>query len=165
MDKAPTPARGAIPPPGHGKRGPDGHLAYLLRQAAASVRLATARALGELGTTQPQFLVLVMLDAYPGASGADIARLAQLTPQTTNLIIRNLERAGALARAAHPAHGRVLQLRLTPSGRELLAACKARAAAIGPRLSAGLTAGEEAMIRAWLVRVAVDLQDESGAGP
>ena len=157
MDKPPTPAPAAIPRPGEGKRGPEGYLAYLLRQAAAAARLATERALADLGVTPPQYMVLTMLAAYPGASGADIARLAQLTPQTVNLIIRNLERAGAITKAAHPAHGRVLQLTLTESGRTLLAASKTRASTLTPLLAEGLSAEQEAVIREWLVRVAVKL--------
>jgi DNA-binding MarR family transcriptional regulator len=86
-----------------------------------------------------------------------VARLAQLTPQTVNLIIRNLERAGAVARTAHPVHGRVLQLTVTDSGRALLAACKTRAGTVNQRLSAGLPPAEEAVVREWLVRVAVEL--------
>jgi len=157
MDKPPTQAPAAIPPPGQGKRGPEGYFAYLLRQAAAAARLSVERALADIGTTQPQFMVLTMLDAYPGASGAEIARLVQLTPQTVNLIIRTLERSGAVAKAAHPAHGRVLQLTLTEPGRALLAASKARAGAVNPLLAEGLSPEQEAVIRAWLVRVAVRL--------
>ena len=158
MDKPPTSAPSAVPRPGEGKRGTEGYIAYLLRQAAAAARLATERALADLGATPPQFMVLTMLEAYPGASGAEVARLAQLTPQTVNLIIRNLERAGAVAKTAHPGHGRGLQLRGTESGRALLAACKERAGSVNQRLSAGLSPAEEAMVRAWLVRVAVELQ-------
>lgn len=157
MDKTASPAPAAIPLPGEGKRGPHGYLAYLLRQAAAAARLASERALAELGATQPQFIVLTMLDAYPGACGADIARLAQLTPQTVNLIIRKLERDGAIARSLHPAHGRVLQLSLTDAGRARLAACKARLAGLGPLLAHGLSPAEETLIRRWLVDVAVRL--------
>ena len=80
------------PPPGKGKRGEQGHLAYLLRQAQAATRLTMERALAELGVTPPQFVVLTMLRAYPGLSGADLARVALLTPQTVGVIIRNLER-------------------------------------------------------------------------
>lgn len=156
MRKPAMPAA-TLPEPGEGKRGVEGYLAYLLRQAAAAARLATERALADLGATPPQFMVLTMLEAYPGASGADIARLAQLTPQTVNLIIRNLERAGAVAKAPHPVHGRVLQLRLTESGRALLGACKARAGTVNARLSDELSPADEAVVRGWLVRVAVRL--------
>ncbi len=80
------------PPPGQGKRGEKGYLAYLLRQAQAATRLTMERALADLGVTPPQFAVLTMLKAYPGLSGADLARVALLTPQTVGVIIRNLER-------------------------------------------------------------------------
>lgn len=84
------------PPPGHGKRGEQGHIAYLLRQAQAATRLTLERALADLGITPPQFAVLTMLRAYPGLSGAELARVALLTPQTVGVIIRNLERGGAI---------------------------------------------------------------------
>jgi DNA-binding MarR family transcriptional regulator len=96
-----------VPAPGEGKRGEAGYLSYLLWQAAAAVRLRLERTLVGLAVTPPQFLVLTMLDSYPGASGADIARLAQLTPQTVHGIIGNLERARLIGRSPHPVHGRV----------------------------------------------------------
>ena len=142
----------ATPPrPGEGKRGVDGHLAYLLRQANASVRLTLERSLAELDVTLPQFLVLTMLKAYPGLSGADLARVALLTPQTVGLITRNLERLGAIAKQPHPTHGRVLQFTLTPKGSGLLAACRKRADSIEGRLAVGLAPGEEVVVRRWLV--------------
>ena len=109
-------AGGHPPPPGQGKRGEKGHLAYLLRQAQAATRLTLERALADLGVTPPQFAVLTMLKAYPGLSGADLARVALLTPQTVGVIIRNLERDGAIRKTPHPVHGRVLQWTLTRRG-------------------------------------------------
>jgi len=144
----------SIPGPGEGKRGEAGHLAYLLRQAAAAVRLRFERNLADLGVTPPQFLVLTMLDSYPGASGADVARLALLTPQTVHGIIINLERDGLIARAAHPVHGRVQVITLTKMGRALLSRCKARAAKSDSELKLGISAAEEAVIRRWLVTLA-----------
>jgi hypothetical protein len=60
MDKPPTPASRAVPRPGEGKRGTEGYIAYLLRQAAGAARLATERALADLGATPPQFMVLTV---------------------------------------------------------------------------------------------------------
>src|SRR5690242_19448451 len=117
----------AIPAPGQGKRGEQGYFAYLLRQAAAASRLTLERSLAELGATQPQFLVLTMLKAYPGLSGADLARVAVLTPQTVGVIIRNLERDGAIQMTPHPVHGRVLQWTLTRRGLALLERCRKHA--------------------------------------
>src|SRR3954469_6831390 len=105
-------------PPGEGKRGEQGYLACLLRQAQAAARLTMERALADLGVTTPQFVVLTMLKAYPGLSGAGLARVALLTPQTVGVIIRNLERGGAIRKIPHPVHGRVLRGSFTVRRRE-----------------------------------------------
>ena len=146
------------PLPGEGKRGEDGYLGYLLRQAAGASRLTLERALSELGVTPPQFLVLTMLKAYPGLSGADLARVAMLTPQTVGVIIRNLERDGAILMTPHPVHGRVLQWTLTRRGLSLLEKCRKHAMTLERRLAAGLSAREQATVRHWLARIAADLQ-------
>ena len=72
--------RSSVPQIGPALRGLDAHAAYLLRQAAGALRGAMDRALEPAGLTNPQFAVLAMLGIYPGASGADLARLSQLTP-------------------------------------------------------------------------------------
>ena len=147
----------AIPRPGEAKRGPEGHLGYLLRQASASFRAATDRALAELGVTTPQFGVLTMIVAYPGLSGADLAKLVFLTPQTINVIVRNLERDGAVEKTAHATHGRVLRLDATPKGRALLKRCRARVAEIEADVAALLGKDEERLVRRWLSAVAEKL--------
>ena len=147
------------PPPGEGKRGEQGHLAYLLRQAQAATRLTIERALAELGVTSPQFVVLTMLRAYPGLSGADLARVALLTPQTVGVIIRNLERDGAIKKTPHPIHGRVLQWTLTRRGAVLLGKCRRHVQAVERRLASGLSAKALAAVRRWLSKIATDLQD------
>ena len=147
------------PPPGQGKRGEQGYLAYLLRQAHAATRLTMERTLSEVGVTSPQFVVLTMLRAYPGLSGAELARVALLTPQTVGVIIRNLQRDGAIRKTAHPVHGRVLQWTLTRRGAALLARCRRHAQALERRLMAGLSAKAQATVRRWLSKIATDLQD------
>jgi DNA-binding MarR family transcriptional regulator len=151
-------AAGEPPRPGQGKRGEQGYFGYLLRQAAAASRLTLERALSELGATPPQFLVLTMLKAYPGLSGADLARVALLTPQTVGVIIRNLERDGAIRMTPHPVHGRVLQWTLTRRGLTLLEKSRKHAIALERRLGAGLTPAAQATVRRWLAKIAAELQ-------
>jgi DNA-binding MarR family transcriptional regulator len=153
-------AIGHPPPPGQGKRGEQGYLAYLLRQAQAATRLRMERALDGLGVTPPQFIVLTMLKAYPGLSGADLARVALLTPQTVGVIIRNLERDGAIRKTPHPVHGRVLQWTMTRRGATLLEKCRRHAQALDRRLAAGLSAKAQTAVRRWLSKIATDLQQE-----
>lgn len=146
----------AFPGPGEGKRGVDGYLGYLLQQAAAAHRLRMTRALADLDVTPPQFTVLTMLGAYPGLSNADLARLALLTPQTLSVIVRNLERGGAIARRAHPVHGRIQQIELTEAGRALLARCRRRVMALEDRLADGWRPGDIHAAKRWLAGVAAD---------
>ena len=148
------------PPPGQGKRGEQGYLAYLLRQAQAAARLTLERALADLGVTPPQFVVLTMLKAYPGLSGADLARVALLTPQTVGVIIRNLERDGAIRKTPHPVHGRLLQWTLTRRGLTLLDKCRRRAMALERRLTADLSAAGQITVRRWLSNIATELQQD-----
>jgi DNA-binding MarR family transcriptional regulator len=159
---APAPARAGVrsPPPGRGKRGEQGYLAYLLRQAQAATRLTMERALADLGITPPQFAVLTMLKAYPGLSGADLARVALLTPQTVGVIIRNLERDGVIRKTPHAVHGRVLQWTLTRRGGTLLAKCRRPVHALDRRLKQGLGAKAQATVRRWLSKIAAELSQD-----
>ena len=143
------------PPAGEGKRGASGHIAYLLRQAHGAMRQAMDQALSRAGLTSPQFLVLNLLDAYSGASGADLARIAHLTPQTMNGIVKNLLRDGLITRVEHETHGRVLRTQLTPAGKTKLRQCKHHADAIEEKITALLNAKSEKRVRRWLVEVAL----------
>ena len=149
----------AIPRPGEARRGPQGYLGYLLRQANTAFRGAMDRALAELGVTTPQFAVLTMIVAYPGLSGADLARLTALTPQTINVIVRNLARDGAIAKTAHATHGRILRLHATAKGEALLKRCRGRVHEVEKGAAALLGKDEERAVRRWLSAVAEKLSE------
>jgi DNA-binding MarR family transcriptional regulator len=145
--------KSTLPRPGEGKRGPEGHLGYLVRQANVAVRAALDQALAGTGMTTPQFSVLTMIVAYPGVSGAELARLTFLTPQTINVIVRNLVRAGAIAKSADPEHGRILKLEATDKGRAQLKRCRTRVTAVETRLAKSLNKTDERAVRRWLAAV------------
>ncbi|RWX74762.1 MarR family transcriptional regulator [Neorhizobium lilium] len=143
-----------LPKSGEGKRGEEGYIGYLLRQAAAAYRLRLDRSLSDLNVTPPQFSVMTMLNAYPGQSNADIARVALLTPQTTSVIIANLERAGHIERKAHEVHGRILQINLTPAGQRLLQTCRSRVHAVEQELAQNISDSDVDALRRSLVTIA-----------
>lgn len=145
----------SLPAPGEGKRGEEGHLGYLLRQASVAWRTRMERALADLEITQAQFAVLTMVAAYPDLSNADLARLSLLTPQTVSVIVANLRRRGALASRPHAAHGRIRHLSLTPEGEVALATAKRRVGALEDDLVRDLPADDERAIRRWLVATAI----------
>jgi DNA-binding MarR family transcriptional regulator len=144
----------SIPEVGEGNRGETGHIGYLLRQAHATHKTRMERALQPMGLTLPQFSVLTMLAAYPGASGAELARLSLLTPQTMSVIVGNLERAEMVSRRPHEAHGRIQIIDITDAGRELLVRCKSAVQAAETALLSGVIHVDEVAVRRWLVQVA-----------
>jgi DNA-binding MarR family transcriptional regulator len=158
--------RPSIPKLGEQQRGPSGHIAYLLRQAQASVRHGLDQALAQTGLTSPQFLVLNLLNAYPEATGAELARVAQLTPQTMNLIIRKLELEECLTRSESEVHGRKLGLLMTRYGKLKLAQCKRLADEVETRILAHLDPKTEQIARDWLTAVALEFEGSaSGREP
>lgn len=147
---------GSLPEPGQSRLGVDGHVAYLLRRAAHVIRLRLDHTLADLALTPPQFAVMTMIAAYPGCSGADLARLTLLTPQTVSYIVTRLIEAGLLSRRPHAVHGRIHHLALTDAGRARLAEARARVDAVETTMTAGLSPSDEAVIRSWLVALADD---------
>src|SRR3954467_8092268 len=110
-----------VPRIGECYRGVEGHSGYLLRQAWHAFRGAMDAALREHGLTSPQYAVLSVLARDPGASGADLARACNTTPQAMNGVLATLERAGLIERRPHPTHGRILQVTLSDEGERRLA--------------------------------------------
>lgn len=149
----PVMSRTHIPKAGEGKRGESGHLGYLMRQASVAHRHRFEAELAEIGITNPQFVVLTMLANYPGLSGADLARLSLLTPQTVSVIVANLVKAGLVARRKHAVHGRILAIEVTAAGRAMLDACRKPVQRLDTWLRQDLTLAEEQVIRRWLVRL------------
>lgn len=143
-----------LPSAGEAKRGPEGYLTYLLRQANAAVRLALDRALAGEAMTYPQQSALTIIRAYEAISAADLARIAMLTPQTVNGIVRALEARGAITKAPDPVNGRVLRLIVTEEGRALNKRCRALTAPIEAALKSRMSASSEGAIRQWLAEVA-----------
>src|SRR2546421_10777832 len=102
---------------GQSFRGVEGRSGFLLRQAWRWFNVAMEAALREHGLTAPQYAVLSVLAREPGASGADLARSSNATPQAMNGVLATLEREGLIERHPHPTHGRILQAELTGEGR------------------------------------------------
>jgi DNA-binding MarR family transcriptional regulator len=142
------------PEVGEGYRGVDGHSGYLLRQAWYAFRNAMDAALREEGLSGAQYAVLSVLARDPGMSGADLARVCNTTPQAMNGVLTTLERAALVARRAHPAHGRILQVFLTEEGRRRLDRATPRVRTVERSVEAGLTDTEVAAVKEWLVDAA-----------
>ncbi len=73
------------------------------------------------GVTAAQLHVLAKLQQEPGISGASLARTCMVTPQTTQVLLRGIEKNGWVVRRKHPENERILLATLTLSGKRVLA--------------------------------------------
>lgn len=108
--------------PDRGMDDPYATIGFALKLAQQALRTRLDAGLREIGLTTPQYAVLAFLKEEAGASNAELARRAFVTPQTMQGILVTLERAGLISRTAHPEHGRVQQTELTAAGADALEA-------------------------------------------
>jgi DNA-binding MarR family transcriptional regulator len=121
----------------------EGRVGYELKRAQQAFCVAADDTLRGVGLTNAQYAVLAMLEESGSLSGADLARLCYVTPQTMNQIVASLEARRLLRRVAHPSHGRIRQISLTEGGRELIAKAHQRVRAVEASMVAGLTEPEQ----------------------
>ena len=148
----------SVPAIGQSYRGVEGHSSYLLRQAWQALSAAMDLALRPHGLTGPQYGVLSVLAREPGASGADLARACNTTPQAMNGVLATLEREALIERRPHPTHGRILQATLTSEGRRRLEAAHPPVRALRRAIERDLTPDEIATVKSWLVTTAQRLE-------
>ena len=120
----------------------------LLRNAAAAQRLRLERALRPCDLSPAQFEALRQLKICDNLSGAELARACALSPQTTGVVIENLEKKALVRRSADSTNLRIQRVRLTVAGEQALEVARGRAAdAIGPPLLAAVGNGRAEVTR------------------
>jgi DNA-binding MarR family transcriptional regulator len=72
------------------------------------------------GVTTAQLQILHAIRTAPGGSGAQLARLCHVTPQTAQELLKQLEQGGWILREKDRVNDRILTAQLTPSGEGLL---------------------------------------------
>jgi DNA-binding MarR family transcriptional regulator len=148
----------SVPAIGESYRGVDGHIGYLLRQAWRVLLGAMETALRPHGLTPYQYGALSVLARTPGASGADLARAINITPQAMNGVLATLEREALIDRHPHPTHGRILQATLTSEGQRRLDAANPTVRALERAIERDFTSDEITTIKTWLVAGAQRLE-------
>ena len=123
---------------------------YLLRSIQHALLQSIDERLRPYGLTLIQFGVLAALKWSPGRSSADLARSRFVTPQTMNGVIASLWRAKLITRRPHPDGGRVLQLRLTVAGEEVVERCSAAVTELERTMLEGMPVGDQRKLRELL---------------
>jgi len=131
---------------------PDANLGYLFRVAHQRFRAALEDALGDLGLTAQEYVVLSVFETRPELSSSELARITQVRRQTMHTAVLGLESAGLLER--NPRNQRVVGIRPTAQGRRTLKAATERVREVERAALAGLSRDEEQAVRTWLAGVA-----------
>lgn len=105
----------------HIRHEPRQSLGYALKRAQNALRNRMDQDLRPLGLNAPQYAVLSMIEADPGASNADLARQAFVTPQSMQGTLSRMEVGGLIERTEAADHGRIQRTTLTVFGKEVLA--------------------------------------------
>jgi len=122
-----------------------------LRQAEQALMAEKSRVLKPLGLSVPQYAALHALSVAP-LSGAQLARVCCVTPQSMASMLATLESRELVERTPSEVHGMVLIATLTPAGRALFEQGDAVALAVESRLSAAFSSTEDEQLREMLGR-------------
>ena len=102
------------------------------------------------------------LGREPGLSYSELARRADVTAQSMQATLRQLEALGAVERRTPPGRGRTAELHLTATGAQLRKAGLAAISGADRRLLSAMTEDEAVMLGELLMRVFVAILPDAG---
>ena len=114
------------------------------------MRSAIGEELKAFGLSTSQYATLLMTEAQPGMSVADIAREVASSRQAANEMLGGLELEGLIERRPNPSDRRTHQIHVTESGRARLAEARIAVARREAELEAMFTPEQRGAIRDWL---------------
>ncbi|MFC3995909.1 MarR family winged helix-turn-helix transcriptional regulator [Nocardiopsis sediminis] len=135
-------------------------LGTFVKRAEQALLTEKSRVLRPFGLSVPQYAAMYALSMASGLSGAQLARVCWVTPQSMASLLSTLEAKGLVERRPSAAHAQVLLARLTRRGRALLERADAAALAVEARLSGAYSAEEERLVRDLLQRGTAALSEE-----
>ena len=131
--------------------GLESRLGTFLKRSEQALMAEKARALRPFGLSVPQYAALNALSQAP-LSGAQLARLVYVTPQSMASLLATLETKGLIERTPSEVHAQVLVAKLTRAGHAVFRKANDAALAVEARLSAAFTPEEEESLRELLRR-------------
>jgi MarR family transcriptional regulator, lower aerobic nicotinate degradation pathway regulator len=94
---------------------------FLIRRAHQTAVSLFLEETGELGITNRQYGILLVIRHQPGVDQISVAKLLGLDRSTTGMVLATLEKAGLVERVVGEHDRRKRSLQLTPAGERMLA--------------------------------------------
>jgi DNA-binding MarR family transcriptional regulator len=132
-------------------------ITWALRRADLAMQAVREPPMRTIGLPGSHYAVLINVQATPGLTGAELARLVGLTPQAVALLIGKLTERGLIERRRHPRHRNVQELHLTEAGRRELAKAERIISDLERHLRESLGAQRLARLRELLGQVIDEL--------
>ncbi|WP_433207911.1 MarR family winged helix-turn-helix transcriptional regulator [Nocardia sp. CA-107356] len=114
------------------------------------MRAAIGEELKAFGLSTSQYATLMMTEAHPGMSVAEIARAVASSRQAANEMLGGLESEGLIERRPNPTDRRTHQIHITESGRSRLAEASIAVNRREAELESAFTPEQQKTIRDWL---------------
>ena len=115
---------------------------FLIRRAHQIAVSIFMEETGELGITNRQYGILLLLKQQPGLDQISVAKLLGLDRSTTGMVLTKLEQDGLVARYVGDHDRRRLRLKLTRAGERMLARLAEPARRAQARVLSAFTAKE-----------------------
>ena len=125
-------------------------LTYLIGSLDRILRRKMTEALAPLGLTLAQFTALSVLDARGQASNAQLAERSFITPQSANEVMSVMASRNWITREPDPNHGRIVVLKLTDDGREVLRQCTETVRVLEAQMLAGIEPDNASIVQTHL---------------
>jgi DNA-binding MarR family transcriptional regulator len=113
------------------------------------------------GVTTAQLQVLKAIREERGGSGAQLARVCHVTPQSAQALLKGLEDGGWITRTKDKVNDRILIAQLTPSGEELLDSAERLARVIEKKLWDGVPDAAVQALSKTLMRCLENLDEDA----
>lgn len=115
---------------------------YLIARVEKIIANQMREILKPLGLSLRHYTALSVFSTHKTLSNAKLAELTIVSPQAANELIKEMERKGWITKKPDPNHGRIIQVRLTAEGENLLANCNYVVAALDSRIFGHLSEKE-----------------------
>lgn len=129
-------------------------ISKLIRRITMGFRTRLDERLRDHKVTTAQLRMLYELRERPGGSGAQMARALFVSPQSAQTMLVRAVQRGWVTRGKDPENERLVSMRLTDAGRELLEYAEGVVKAMEGELWDGVSAEELGVVRSVLERVA-----------
>jgi DNA-binding MarR family transcriptional regulator len=132
----------------------------LMKRILVGFRARLDEELRPQGVTTAQLQVLHAIKNAPGSSGAQLARVCYVTPQTVQALIERTEKDGWIERHKDKGNDRVLAASLTEAGEGLLRDAEAAVKRVEKKMWVGVSEGEIARLAGLLERCLGNIAEE-----